>query len=335
MEYIKLATTGITTNKNGFGAIPIQRISDDAAIKLLQKAYNNGITFYDTARVYSDSEKKIGMALSGVRDRIFIATKTAAQDAENFWKDLETSLSMLKTGYVDIYQFHNPPVFPKPGDGSGLYEAILEAKALGKVRHIGITNHRLPIARAAMESGLYETIQYPVSYLSSQEELDFVAHCAERKIGVLAMKALAGGFITNSAAAYAFLAQYDNVLPIWGIQFENELDEFLSYQNSPPLLDEKMETAIMRDFAELSGDFCRGCGYCLPCPVNIEIPMAARMTKLLRRASVSVLLNEESKKMMDRINDCTDCGYCSENCPYSLDVPRLLRENLEDYKTFC
>ena len=167
MKTVTLGNTGITVNRNGFGALPIQRISVEEAGKLLRKAYDNGIRFFDTARAYSDSEYKIGQALADVRDDIIIATKTASTTVEGFWKDLETSLSMLKTDHVDIYQFHTPSFCPKPGDGTGLYEAMLEAKAQGKIRHIGITNHRLHVAREAVESGLYETLQFPFCYLAA------------------------------------------------------------------------------------------------------------------------------------------------------------------------
>ena len=331
MDIMTLGSTGITVNKNGFGALPIQRISESDAAHLLRKAYDNGITFFDTARFYTDSEKKIGFALSDVRDKIFIATKTATMSVEGFWEQLETSLSMLKTDYIDVYQFHNPPVCHKPGDGSGLYEAMLEAKAQGRIRHIGITNHRLDIALEAAESGLYETVQYPVSYLASDKEIAFVRICEERGVGVLAMKALAGGLITNSAAAYAFMMQFSNVLPIWGIQLEAELDEFIAYQSLPPVLDDDMRRVIERDLYELSGDYCRGCGYCLPCPAEIDITMAARMPFFMKRAPESLFLSAESRANMRRIGDCLDCGHCKEHCPYGLDVPNMLSAALEEY----
>ena len=157
METVTLGSTGITVNKNGFGALPIQRISTEDAAALARKAYDAGITFFDTARFYTDSEEKLGVAFEGMREKVYIATKTAASTPEEFWSQLQTSLTNLKTDYIDLYQFHNPEVCPKPGDGSGLYEAMLEAKAQGKIRHIGITNHRLAVAREAIESGLYET----------------------------------------------------------------------------------------------------------------------------------------------------------------------------------
>ena len=225
MDMVTLGRTGITVNKNGFGALPIQRISQEDAVFLARKAYKAGIRFFDTARAYTDSEVKLGEAFDGIRSEVYIATKTAAQNAEEFWKDLHTSLNNLRTDYVDIYQFHNPSFCPKPGDGSGLYEAALQANEKGMIRHIGNTNHRLSVAKEAIESGLCETLQFPFSYISGEQELELVQLCKEHEMGFIAMKGLSGGLITNSAAAYAFEAQFEGVLPIWGVQREKELDE--------------------------------------------------------------------------------------------------------------
>ena len=187
MDKVILGKTGIEVNKNGFGALPIQRISKKDAVYLLQKAFYHGINYFDTARAYSDSEEKLGAAFAYIRERIIISTKTAASDAEGFWKDLEESLRTLGTDYIDIYQFHNPAVCPKPGDGSGLYEAMLEAKEQGKIRHIGITNHRLAAAEEAIRSGLYETLQFPFSYLASENDRKLAEACHEAGMGFIAM----------------------------------------------------------------------------------------------------------------------------------------------------
>lgn len=331
MAKVTLGNTGITVEKNSFGALPIQRISMEAAVKLLRKAYEHGVAFYDTARFYTDSEEKLGEAFDGMREKVYIATKTGAVDAEGFWKDIHTSLNNLRTDYIDLYQFHNPAFCPKPGDGSGLYEAMLEAKEKGMVRHIGITNHRLNIAEEAVESGLYETLQFPFCYLATQKDIDLVEKCKRAGMGFIAMKALSGGLITNSAAAYAFLAQYDNVLPIWGVQREAELDEFLSYIDNPPELTEELAAVIAHDREELSGDFCRGCGYCMPCPVGIEINNCARMSLLLRRSPSAAQLTPQVQAKMKKIEECLHCGKCKSKCPYGLDTPALLEKNYKDY----
>ena len=334
MTTVTLGRTGITVNKNGFGCLPIQRIGKEEAAFLLRKAYRNGIRFFDTARVYTDSEEKVGYALKDVRSEIILASKTPSKTPEGFWKDLETSLSLLQTDYLDIFQFHNPHFCPKPGDGTGLYECMAEAKKQGKIRFIGITNHRLPLAIEAVESGLYDTLQFPFSYLASEKDKQLVNLCREKNVGFICMKGLSGGLITRSDAAYAFLNEFDNALPIWGIQRESELDEFLSYQENPPVMDEEMTALIAHDKQELAGEFCRGCGYCLPCAAGIDIPTAARMSLLLRRSPSAAHLTPQAQEKMFRIENCVHCGHCTSHGPYGLDTPSLLLRNLADYKTF-
>lgn len=330
MEMVTLGSTGITVNKNAFGALPIQRVSDEYAVMLLKKAYGGGVRFFDTARSYSDSEHKVGLAFGHMREKVFISTKTAAKTVKEFWADLEISLSHL--GYIDIYQFHNPAFCPKPGDGTGLYEAMLEAKAQGKIRHIGLTNHRLAVAKEAIESGLYETLQFPFCYLATAPDLEIVEMCKKAGMGFLAMKALSGGLITNSRAAYAYLAQFDNVLPLWGVQRERELDEFLSYIPNPPAMDGEIAALIAQDRKALSGDFCRGCGYCMPCPVGIEINNCARMSLMLRRAPSAAWTTPAWQEKMGKIENCLHCGQCASKCPYGLDTPTLLAKNYADFR---
>jgi aryl-alcohol dehydrogenase-like predicted oxidoreductase len=333
-EHVELGRTGIKVNRNGFGALPVQRLGLNEASDLLKKAYRSGITFFDTARFYTDSEEKIGHALQDVRKNIVIATKTMAVTADDLKCQLQTSLDKVKTDYIDIYQFHNPPFCPKPHDGSGLYEAMLDAKKKGMLRHIGITSHRLTVALEAAESGLYDTIQFPFSYLAIEKEIGLVNLCRKKNIGFIAMKALAGGLITSSAAAYAYIAQFDNVIPVWGVQREWELDEFIGYNDHPPILNQEMREQIEQDRSELGKGFCRGCGYCLPCPAGIDIPNAARMSLMLRRAPVSVYLNDDWKEKMKKIDGCIHCNQCKSRCPYELDTPALLVENRIDYKKF-
>lgn len=332
MTNVRLGKTGITVNKNGFGALPIQRVPMNKAVRLLHKAFDGGIRFYDTARMYTDSEEKLGQAFLDRRNQVFISSKTGASTAEGFWKDLDTTLTNLKTDHLDIYQFHNPAFCPKPGDESGLYDAALEAKKKGMILHIGITNHRLNVAQEAIDSGLYETLQFPFCYLSGEPELKLLEGCKKKDMGFLSMKALSGGLITNAAAAYAFQAQFPETLPLWGIQREAELDQFLSFVSDPPSLNEELSAVIEKDRSELLGDFCRGCGYCMPCAAGIEINNCARMSLLLRRAPSAGYLTPEWQEKMRKIEDCKHCNSCRKKCPYGLDTPELLKKNYEDYK---
>ena len=334
MTPITLGGTGIVIEKNGFGCLPIQRISREEASRLLRKAADGGMTYFDTARSYSDSEEKVGYAFRGLRDRVVIATKSQAKTGAEMTEHLETSLRNLGTDYIDIYQFHNPAFCPRPGGEDGLYDAALRAREQGKIRFISITNHRLKVAREAVESGLYATLQFPYSYLSGPQEQELVDLCAQRGMGFIAMKGMAGGLIRNGYAAAAFMALQPTVVPIWGVQREWELDQFLDCVRQPPQMTPEYEEIIRRDREQLSGEFCRGCGYCMPCPVGIEINSCARMSLMLRRAPEASWLTPKWQEEMRKIEHCLHCGQCAKKCPYGLNTPKLLEENYKDYWTF-
>lgn len=326
---MRLGKTNLEVNKNGFGALPIQRRNMEDSIEILRTAYDAGIDFYDTAHFYTDSEEKIGNALGDVREDIYLASKSGAETVEEFWSDLETSLKSMKTDYLDLYQFHNISFCPKEDDE--LYQAMLEAKDKGMINHIGITTHKITFAHEAIESGLYETLQYPFSYLSGAEELELVKKCEEHDVGFIAMKAMGGGLIKNSRASFAYINQFDNVLPIWGIQKMEELNEFLSYDENTILTDD-LKADIEKDKEELGENFCRGCGYCMPCPEGINISTCARMSLWIRRFPTEPHLTPEWQQKMADIENCIECYACVDNCPYELDIPELLKENYEDYQ---
>ena len=331
MKTITLGKTGITTPQNAFGALPVQRVDTAQAVKLLRRAYEGGMTFFDTARAYSDSEEKLGIAFEGMRDRVYIASKTMAKTPDELRKDLDTTLRNLRTDHLDIYQLHCVSQCYRPDDGTGMYEALAESKKQGKILHIGITAHKIGIAEEIADSGLYETLQFPFSYLASDRDTALVNKCEQNGIGFIAMKGLSGGLLTNSQACMAFMSQY-NVLPIWGIQRESELDEWLGFFENDAEYTDEVKALIERDRAELLGEFCRGCGYCAPCTANIIINQCARMSQMVRRAPSDVWLSPYWQGEMMKVENCVDCGACIERCPYELNIPSLLRKNLADYK---
>ena len=333
MRNVTLGSTGIDVPQNAFGALPVQRTEMDEAVRILRRAYEGGMRYIDTARAYSNSEEKLGRAFGDAwPDDLYIATKTMAKTPEGFWRDLDCSLEMLRRPYVDVYQFHMANVVWRPGDGTGMYECMLEAKDKGLIKHIGITAHKIGIAEEAVESGLYETLQFPFSYLAGDRELALVELCKQHDMGYIAMKGLAGGLINNSRAAMAYLYANPWVLPIWGIQRMGELEEWLSYMEDTPVMDDEIAAFIEAERASLSGDFYRGCGYCMPCPQGIEINNCARMSLMLRRAPSASWLGEHWQAEMAKIEDCIGCYQCQRKCPYELDTPELLRKNLQDYK---
>jgi predicted aldo/keto reductase-like oxidoreductase len=332
MEKIRLGRTNLMVSRSGFGGIPIQRVSFAEAEKVLRKAYEGGIRYFDTARRYTDSEEKIGRAFSDVRSNVHIATKTLATTRKGVLADLQQSLKNLKTDYVDIHQLHSPDPLPDPNDPESAYAGQVEAKKAGMTRFISMTNHKYDNAVDAVKSGLWDTLQFPLSPISSARELAVIELCKQHDVGVIAMKGLAGGLIDHAAPAFAFLRQYDNLLTLWGIDHEWQVDEFISLEKKQPKLDAENLAMIEKWSKELAGDFCRGCGYCLPCPLDIFIPMLARMPHHLKESPDARFVNEEWKVKMDRIEDCIDCGHCKEHCPYELNPPELLKKALVLYR---
>ena len=331
---LPLGKTGLTVTRPAMGCLPIQRCSEDEAVSILQKAYEGGIRYFDTANAYTDSEKKIGLALSDVRESIVISTKSAGTDKDTVLSHIENSLKMMKTDYIDLFQFHQVQSVPDPDDPEGAYAGALEAKRRGWIRHIGFTSHRVDVAEQCIASGNFETCQFPFSYISGERDLALADKCREAGMGFIAMKGLAGGLLTNARACHAFMNCYDNVVPIWGIQKPEELEEWLAVAKEDPVLDDELNSVIQKDREELAGTFCRSCGYCMPCTVGIEIRNCARMNMLLRRSPWQQYMTDEWYAKMQKINDCINCRKCVSKCPYGLDQPSLLKYMLKDYNEF-
>lgn len=334
MQKFILGRTGLEISRTGFGALPIQRISFEEASQLLNRALDAGITYIDTARAYTDSEEKIGRAISHRRSEFYIATKTHAKTAEGFWKDLETSLKLLNVDCIDVYQFHNPPFVPVPGGEDGLYDAAVKAREAGKIRFIGITQHSIERAEFAANSGLYDTLQYPFNHLATEREVALVKTCRENNVGFVAMKALSGGLVTDARIPFAYLSEFDNVVPIWGFQKMWELEQVLDFSEHPFEITDEIRELIAKDRAELVGGFCRSCGYCLPCPVGIPIQNANRMKQLLGRAVWQDYVTPHWQAEMAKIEDCIQCGACASRCPYELKPFETLPGQLAFYREF-
>mgnify|MGYP004454407179 FL=1 len=334
MEKMILGRTGLEISRSGFGALPIQRVSFEEAARLLNRALDAGINYIDTARAYSDSEAKIGAGVGNRRSEFFIATKTHAKTGEALKKDLETSLRELKTDVIDVYQFHNPGFVPVPGGEDGLYDAAVQARREGKIRFIGITQHSIERAFQAVNSGLYDTMEYPFNHLSTERDRELVRLCSEKNVGFVAMKALSGGLVTDARLPFVFLREYANVVPIWGFQKMEELNQIIDMEQNPPVRTDEIDRLIERDRRELSGAFCRSCGYCLPCPADIKIPQANRMMQLLGRAVWQNYVTAEWQREMEKIENCVHCGACAKRCPYGLKPYESMREQLKGYREF-
>ena len=250
-----LGGTGLPVTKPAFGALPIQRTAKDEAVPILRQAYEAGIRYFDTANAYTDSEEKLGLALADVRGDVVISTKSLGRDHDTVARHIQLSLERLRTDYIDLFQFHQVSSWQEID--SGAWDAAQEAKAKGWIRHIGVTCHSLAFAREAVASGRFETLQYPFSYLSNDEEQALVRSCLDAGMGFIAMKALAGGLLANARAVHAFMAGQEGVVPIYGIQTMEELNEWLALAEEDPALDDGLQAVIDQDRAQLGGQFCR------------------------------------------------------------------------------
>jgi len=333
MRKIVLGKTNLKVTKTAFGALPIQRRTIEDAVEVLRMAKDTGINFFDTARAYTDSEKKVGIAFKNCREDVIIATKTHITSLHDVKRNLETSLEMLQTDYIDIYQFHNAKDVPMID--SPMYQFIVDMKNQGVIKHIGVSAHSYDSAVKAVESGLYETLQYPIFCLSDEKDLGLIQKCSDNNVGIIAMKGMGGGLIDNPKVAFSFFEKYDNISTIWGIQSKEELNDFVELEKNPPVMDGVFKKEIKKYKEELGGDFCRSCGYCLSaCPAEIKISNCARMSQLLKRAVWQDFVSDTWQENMKKIEECIECRKCIEKCPYSLDIPNLLKKNLKEYNEF-
>jgi len=331
VNYFVLGKTGLRVSEVGFGGIPIIRISADEAVSVLKRAYDKGVTFYDTANAYRDSEAKIGQAFENMRDKVVIATKTQKRDGKGASEHLENSLKMLRTDYIDLFQLHQVAqekdweAIISPG---GALEAVTRAKDQGKIRHLGITSHSLPMAIKLIKTGLFSTIQFPFNFIEKDAKDELHQTARKLNLGILAMKPFAGGMIDNAKIAFKFLRQYPDVLPIPGFHSIESVDEILSlYTKSNEVTDEDLATMDKyRD--ELGRQFCRRCEYCQPCPKGVMITPAMGYRVVSMRMSPKVAA-ESLRQVMETVPQCVNCGVCITRCPYNLPIPEMIKKHYD------
>ena len=334
MRYVIFRKTGLTVSELGFGGIPLIRLNEDLAVEVLLRAYERGITLYDTANMYLDSEEKIGTAFSGMRDKVVIASKSIRRDAAGMTEHIEKSLRRLKTDYIDLYQLHQVSEEKDwnviMGSG-GAMEALLQARDKGNIRYIGVTSHSLAMALKLAKTGLFSTIQFPFNFIeiAAKDELHTVAK--EKHMGILAMKPFAGGMIDNADIAFKFLRQYPDVIPIPGFDCVEAVDQVTSFYEIENVTTQRDIDVMDRYRAELGKQFCRRCEYCQPCPNGVLITPAMGYRIVASRMSPDVAV-KFSRLAMESVSKCDSCGECLEKCPYDLPIPDMLKTHYDLYE---
>ena len=334
MRQVTLGRTGLKVSELGFGGIPIMRLSTDEAVRLVDHCRARGITFFDTANGYNDSEAKIGQALSGHRDQVVLATKTMGRDRATAEAHLTESLRRLRTDHIDIYQVHNVTsqeslsAVLAPG---GVLEYLQRAREKGLIRFIGVSSHNPQIAKAALATGHFDTLQFPFNFVESDPVEELFPAAWEMNVGVIGMKPLGGGLLDRADLCFKFLRQHPRLVPIPGFQSLAEADEVIDLYGRPAEVTPADRAAMDAIRDEMGTRFCHRCEYCLPCPSGVAIPRILLFKSQTRRFSHEHLKKMAADAMRTGL-ECQDCGECQEKCPYGLEVPELIREHLDLYR---
>ena len=328
MEYRVLGKTGLQISRMGFGGIPIQRIDAEGTKQLVHQMKAAGVNFIDTARAYTVSEEYLGYALEGIREDFVLATKGRGRTKADMAADIDKSLKNLRTDYIDLYQMHNvtPEEFPKVMEPGGALEALMEAKAAGKIRHIGVTAHSLDTFAMALEQDWVETIMFPYNIVETQAEA-LIAKAAEKNIGFICMKPLAGGAIEDAALALRYVCANPNVtVVIPGMAEAKELEQYLAAASDTSQLKQEEKAGFLKIRSDLGTQFCRRCNYCQPCSVGIGISSAFLFDGYLQRYGLRDWAIERYMGMNKKASDCIGCGACEQRCPYQLPIRKMLAE---------
>ena len=333
MEYRILGKSGLKVSALGLGGIPIQRIDARGTRVLIEKMVESGVNYIDTARGYSVSEEFLGEALEGLRDKFILATKSMSRTKDAMAKDIEISLNNLRTDYIDLYQVHNPTLtqLEQVVAEGGALEALLEAKAAGKIGHIGLTAHSSEVFEKGLELDWVETIMFPYNIVETHGE-ELIQKCSEKNVGFIAMKPLAGGAIDDATLALRFISANANVsVVIPGMAEVTELEQNLTAVNDDsPFTDSELAKfdAIRK---ELGTQFCRRCGYCAPCSVGIIIPNMFVFEGYLERYGLADWAKGRYDAQAKTASDCIECGICETRCPYNLPIREMLKHTAQAF----
>lgn len=336
MEKIRLGKTNMMVSRLGFGGIPIQRLTEDEAVIVVKRCLDLGITFIDTAHAYTTSESRIGKAISGRREELILATKSSARSRKEIAEHLQQSLKQLGVKSIDLYQFHSVSDFKTLDailDPNGPMAVLEEAQNAGKIRHIGITSHQIDVAKKAVVSDRFETIMFPLNFVTFEAADELLPLAREHDVGFIAMKPLAGGMITNAQVALKFLFQLPDVVPIPGIQKRQEIEEIVQILEGPSIITEAEQEEMLRLRQKLGTKFCHRCDYCQPCKEGIPISIVMAYPGIATTESPEQIFAGFFTEAMEKAANCTQCGECEERCPFDLPIRELVAEHSRTYQT--
>jgi len=333
VDKVRLGASGLMVTRIGFGGIPIQRLSEEDAISVVRRCLDLGINFLDTANAYSNSEERIGKAISGRYEGLILATKSASRKADGIRAHLEQSLRSLRVDTIDLYQFHGVNDFGAYDRViSALFDVVDEARRMGKIKHIGITSHSMDVAKEAAKSGRFETLMFPFNFVTCEPAEELLPLCRQNDVGFIAMKPMAGGMLENATIAFKYLLQFPDVVPIPGIEQRREIDEIIQVIESPCELTQAEKSEMERLRQALGTRFCRRCDYCQPCSEDIPISLVMTAPTFFKRFPPERIFSTWIGEGLEKAALCTKCGDCEERCPYDLPIRDMLEEHYNHYQ---
>ncbi|OGO42687.1 MAG: hypothetical protein A2137_01760 [Chloroflexi bacterium RBG_16_58_8] len=332
MEKFRLGKTDMMVTRLGFGGIPIQRLTELEAVKIVRRCLEHGVNYLDTANGYTTSEERIGLAVKGRRQDVFIATKSGARTREEIEKHLDLSLKRLGTDYIDLYQFHQVGDFPTMAKvldpENGLIKVFEGFKKAGKIRHIGVTSHQMDVAKALVKSDRFETVMFPFNFITNEPADELLPLCREHDVGFIVMKPMAGGMLENAAVAFKYLFQFPDIVIIPGIEKLPEIDEIVALFEGPHRLTAAEKKLMKKLTDELGTRFCRRCDYCQPCTQKIPISMVMTFPSFVKGLPPDWYLKSPwIPAQMAKAADCSQCGECEARCPFHLPIREMIAEH--------
>jgi uncharacterized protein len=331
LRQVVLGKTGLSVSAVGFGGIPIQRVSEAEAAAAIHRALDLGVNFFDSAAGYSDSQKKIGAALTSRRERVVLASKSGDRTRDGILRDIDRARAEFGVDRIDIYQLHavnTPDDYARCRAPGGAVEGLVEARTRGWIAHAGVTSHSIDLSMEMIDNPLFETIQFPFNLVTAEPKDDLIPKARRLNLGFIVMKPLCGGQYDDAGLAFKFLNAYPDLVPIPGIETPAEIEEIVRIVLSGETLkgdDRRRANAIVR---RLGKRFCRRCGYCQPCPRGIPITLAMIFDSFARRFPVEGVRAGLAATLNEKIPTCTGCGECEKKCPYELPIRKELARTL-------
>ena len=335
MEKIRLGRTDMMVSRLGLGSIPLQRLPEEYAITIIRRSLDLGINFIDTANAYTTSEERIGKAISGRREGIVLATKSQARTREELENHLQLSLKQLGVEYIDLYQLHQVGDFETLDlvlEPNGLLDVLEGAKRAGVIKHIGVSSHQIDVAKALVASDRFETIMFPLNFVTCEAADELLPLAREHDVGFIAMKPLAGGMLSNATISFKYLFQFPDVLPIPGIEETREIEEIVKLLEGAHEISALEQEEMQRLREELGTKFCRRCDYCQPCTQEIPISFVLWFPTLADRIPLETLMEGPLAGAIEKAGSCIECGECEPRCPYHLPIREMVAESFKLYE---